>query len=223
VTGALHRRPARAGRGEGRCHGSPLKLRIVISFAVASLSILFATSSVRPARAEPGGAVQLGEPAPAIDLDDLAGNRVSLGRASPFPGSSPSPSPGPAVVIQFFATWCEPCHRAWEDLLAVRSEPRSSASPKPRVVLIDLGESRDVVARWVSEAKLDDTVTVALDRNATAAARWGASRLPTIFVVDAQGIVRHINRGWGEGYKARLRRWLSGTPPRTDADRGVVH
>jgi hypothetical protein len=53
------------------------------------------------------------------------------------------------------------------------------------------------------------TTTVALDPDGWAAARWGADRLPTIFILDDQGIVRHINRGWGPGYRSRLRHWLA--------------
>lgn len=142
--------------------------------------------------------VQLGDAAPGIELDDLSHDRVSL-----------EPLRGHVVVVQFFATWCGPCHRALEDLMAVRQDARLAPAQRPAVVLIDLEEPGEVVSRWASAAKLDASVIVALDRNATAAARWGANRLPTIFVLDAKGMVRHINRGWGEGYRDRLHRWLS--------------
>jgi thiol-disulfide isomerase/thioredoxin len=147
--------------------------------------------------------VQLGDAAPVIELDDLSHDRVSL-----------EPLRGRVVVVQFFATWCGPCHRAFEDLMAVRQDPRLAPAQIPAVLLIDLEESSEMVRRWASAARLDPAITVALDRNATAAARWGANRLPTVFVLDAKGIVRHINRGWGDGYRDRLRRWLSAPPPK---------
>jgi len=38
--------------------------------------------------------------------------------------------------------------------------------------------------------------------------RWGVRTFPTTFLVDRAGVVRHINRGWGPGYQARLLAWL---------------
>jgi thiol-disulfide isomerase/thioredoxin len=126
--------------------------------------------------------------------------------------------------VQFFATWCGPCHRAWEDLEAVLAERASSgavtATARPRVLMISMRETKEAVephARSTGMAPPAGTAptgiaastTVALDPDGRAAARWGADRLPTIFIVDDQGIVRHINRGWGPGYRSRLRHWLA--------------
>ncbi len=33
-------------------------------------------------------------------------------------------------------------------------------------------------------------------------------RYPCTFLIDAAGVVRRINRGFGPGYPARMERWL---------------
>jgi len=64
------------------------------------------------------------------------------------------------------------------------------------------------VQKWAAGAPVPPGALVALDPDGVAARRWGANRLPTTFLVDATGVVRHINRGWGPGYRERLTRWL---------------
>jgi peroxiredoxin len=151
--------------------------------------------------------ISLGDPAPSLALADLSGKPLAL---ADFRGQT--------LVVQFFATWCEPCHRAFADLQAVLAESNTAgATPSPRVLLISLRETREVVEARTAAAGMRGAASgtpptvVAIDPDGAAAARWGARRLPTVFIVDGQGVVRHINRGWGPGYRARLRRWLS--PP----------
>ena len=43
-----------------------------------------------------------------------------------------------------------------------------------------------------------------LDPSGDTMRRWGARTFPTTFLVDRAGVIRHINRGWGAGYQARL-------------------
>jgi cytochrome c biogenesis protein CcmG/thiol:disulfide interchange protein DsbE len=141
--------------------------------------------------------IALGDPAPSLAVADLSGKPVALADFRGHP-----------LVVQFFATWCEPCHRAFADLQAVLAEwDPAGATPPPRVLLISLRETREVVEAHT--AGMRGATVFAIDPDGAAAARWGARRLPTVFIVDAQGIVRHINRGWGPGYRSRLRHWLS--------------
>ena len=162
------------------------------------LALLFAQSGLDPAAAalEAPGPVpaQIGEQHPALELDVLDGTLVNEGRLAGHP-----------FVVDFFATWCEPCHRALGDLLAGRA---TTTGEPIALVLVDLGESREVVGQWARRAALPPDVLVALDPAGVAARRWGARRLPTTYLVDATGVIRHINRGWGEGYRARMSRWL---------------
>jgi thiol-disulfide isomerase/thioredoxin len=134
----------------------------------------------------------VGDPAPALDIvtPDGAGSRAHL--------------EGEIVVVDFFATWCEPCHRALRDLVAIREQ----LGPRVRFVMVDVDEPPEAVKEFLAHNALPGGAQVTIDPGAVVMRRWGARTFPTTFLVDRAGVVRHINRGWGAGYRARLLGWL---------------
>jgi peroxiredoxin len=134
--------------------------------------------------------VGIRDQAPTTSLADLEGNLFNL------PDNQ-------AVALVFFATWCKPCHAAIADLLAIR-EGRGGF----RIVLTAVGEDTAKVRAFVDKRKLPATVTVVLDPTAKVARAWGQDRFPTTFLVDEKQTIRHINRGYGRGFRARIERWL---------------
>jgi cytochrome c biogenesis protein CcmG/thiol:disulfide interchange protein DsbE len=141
---------------------------------------------VRPVAADPG----IGDRAPALDLPGLDGKRVSL--------------PARPVVVDFFATWCEPCHLAMEALGRLVRE----AGGKVDLVVVDVSEPAERVEAFLASHPLPAGARLGLDASGEAARRWGQHRFPTTFVVDGSGVIRHINRGFGSGYEQRMRGWL---------------
>lgn len=165
---------------------------------LATVGVFLGALMVGPGHAAPAvldarGAPQLGDPRPALEVETPSGDLINDARVA-----------GRPLVVDFFATWCAPCRSALADLNAARQD----AGVDVQFVLIDLGEPLATVQKWAAAAPVPPGALVAIDPDGVAAHRWGANRLPTTFLIDATGVVRHINRGWGPGYRERMTRWL---------------
>ena len=96
---------------------------------------------------------------------------------------------GKTVVINFWATWCQPCRQEMPALQRV-------AATEPDVVFleVDLQESGDKVASFLEQLGLDRLQPV-LDTAGETTRRFGVLSLPSTFFVDPQGVIRHLELG----------------------------
>jgi cytochrome c biogenesis protein CcmG, thiol:disulfide interchange protein DsbE len=106
------------------------------------------------------------------------------------------------VVVDFFATWCGPCHQA---MAALDEMVRRRGV---RLVVVDVGEPPERARAFFAAHPLPPGAQLVVDDRAEAARRWGQRRFPTTFVLS-DGVIRHINRGYGSGYAQRLDRWVA--------------
>lgn len=136
-------------------------------------------------------AVLIGDPLPPLSLRAVpSGERVEL------------PARGRITVIDLFATWCGPCRESLPALERLRHRYEG------RVDFVSIAQDDDAakVERFVQELHLGGRVLLDPDRRAYRA--FGAHVLPTTYIVDAAGVVRRINRGFGRGYEARVAGWI---------------
>jgi thiol-disulfide isomerase/thioredoxin len=137
----------------------------------------------------------VGDPAPTFEAQTLAGTNV---RSDSLRGQ--------ITVVEFFASWCEPCKESLAEVLALRESLGAHFGLMVVAVQGDVPALRDFFAGHPLPAGM----VVALDGDGVLARAFGEDRLPTTFFVDAKAIIRHINRGHGSGFRERAARWLSG-------------
>jgi thiol-disulfide isomerase/thioredoxin len=111
-------------------------------------------------------------PAPAVSFVDLTGNTVSL---SEFTGK--------IVLVNLWATWCEPCLREMPSL--ARMQLRLSDKITVVAVSEDRGGSK-TVEPFIDKLELKSIKTY-LDPKSTAERAFKVQGLPTSFLIDRQG------------------------------------
>jgi thiol-disulfide isomerase/thioredoxin len=123
---------------------------------------------------------------PPLALHDLAGADVDLRKLE-----------GRVVVVNFWATWCEPCIAEMPSLQRLRERLRGK---RLEILAVNYAESPEKVKAFLAKSRID--LPVLLDPSKEAADAWNAKGLPMTFVVDRAGKVRYWvfgERDWNGG------------------------
>jgi peroxiredoxin len=160
-----------SGNHQERKGGAPappgFTFRRIVLFAILLLSWGFFTGmGSKPP--------QVGGPAPPFTLNNVEGRPVSLADYK-----------GKVVLLNFWATWCEPCKKEMPEIQAAYEQYKDRGF----VVLgINFGENPDPAASFVHHGRL--TFPVLLDRKIKVAEQYGVINLPVTFFVDPEGVIR---------------------------------
>lgn len=133
-------------------------------------------------------AVTKGQPAPNFSLKGLDGKTYQL---SDFKGKR-------AVVVDFWATWCPPCQRELPELERIWKKFQG----KPVQFLGVNVDGRGDVPGNVRKNGL--TFPVLVDRTGSVGSSYGVQGIPTLVVIDKQGIVRDVVVGYAPDLEKRL-------------------
>ena len=118
-------------------------------------------------------------PTPPLALRDLAGKEHKLADYK-----------GKVVVLNFWATWCDPCR---EEMPAMqRLQDKLAGSPFV-VLAVAYGEGPPRINAFLKETPV--RFTVLLDRDTSAATAWTVKVLPTTLVIDPEQKVRFVAVG----------------------------
>lgn len=97
---------------------------------------------------------------------------------------------GKTVVVNFWATWCEPCREEMPSLDRLRTRLERNGLV---VVAVNVGESPQRVARFVKDTPI--AFPVLYDREGATAKSWKVRGYPTSFVIGPEGRIRYYYVG----------------------------
>ena len=101
---------------------------------------------------------------------------------------------GKVVIVTFWASWCGPCRR---ELPVLGQFQRAVGKDALEVIAINVKEPRrDYLG--VIRANKDVGLTWVHDSSGATSARYGVDALPNMFIIDREGKVAHVHRGYSE-------------------------
>jgi peroxiredoxin len=103
---------------------------------------------------------------------------------------------GRVVMINFWATWCGPCRQEMPQLSKLYDKYRASG-----FVLFGVNVDDDVRNATEVAAKLAVSFPVLLDTDKTVSKLYDLSTMPSTVLVDRDGKVRYVHRGYLTGYE----------------------
>jgi peroxiredoxin len=103
---------------------------------------------------------------------------------------------GRVVMVNFWATWCGPCRQEMPQLNRLYEKYKSSG-----FVLLGVNVDDDVAKAAEVAAKLGVTFPVLLDTEKTVSKLYDLSTMPSTVIIDRDGKVRYVHRGYLAGYE----------------------
>ena len=101
------------------------------------------------------------------------------------------------IVVNFWASWCEPCVKELKDFTEIAKEK----FPRMRFVAIGVGETDESIQKFKQKNNMGDNIIFIPDSGSQFAAEYGVNFLPvTFFVPSAESFNYQVDG---------IRNWLS--------------
>ncbi|MBI5888267.1 MAG: TlpA family protein disulfide reductase [Deltaproteobacteria bacterium] len=154
--------------------------------SIKILVVLFLAAFI----ATPALAARINDVAPEFTLQNLEGKTVRLGEFK-----------GKVVFLDFWASWCSPCKQELPEL----NRFINGVKDRDVVVLaVNIDKRRPRAEEFlIGMGNISKRLIVLLDMDAKAVASYGAAAMPTSYIIDRQGIVRHVHFGYNESDPAK--------------------
>jgi thiol-disulfide isomerase/thioredoxin len=152
-----------------------------------------------------GGGSGAGAETAASAEGGLVGKKAPEFKAEKVAGEGPASiaeAAGKVTIVDFWATFCGPCKKSF---------------PKYQELVDQYGSDLAVIAVSVDDpddadkAKLEDFVketgvkfAVVWDKEKSAVKQYAPPKMPTSFILDKEGVVKHVHAGYGDGEEDKI-------------------
>jgi peroxiredoxin len=103
---------------------------------------------------------------------------------------------GRVVMVNFWATWCGPCRQEMPHLNKLYDKYRDAG-----FVLLGVNIDDNARAAIDLSAKMGLKFPVLLDTDKTVSRLYDLGSMPATVLIDRDGRVRHLHRGYRDGYE----------------------
>jgi thiol-disulfide isomerase/thioredoxin len=131
----------------------------------------------------------VGAPAPDFSLPQQGGKGGELGLAS---------ADGKVRLIDFWATWCQPCRLSFPKYQQLKQRYGD------RIAIFAISEDDDTqgISGFVRETGAQ--FPVLWDQGKGVSEGYAVEAMPTLFIVDQNGLVRHVHTGFHPGDEQQI-------------------
>ena len=130
--------------------------------------------------------------APDFTLRTLEGKNLRLGEQR-----------GRVVLVNFWATWCGPCRQEMPHLNKLYDKYRASG-----FMLLGVNVDEDTRNAAAVADKLGVRFPVLPDADKRVSKQYDLSAMPSTVLIDRDGRVRHVHRGYQTGYETTYDRQI---------------
>jgi peroxiredoxin len=160
-----------------------MRKRIIVSFIAAAAVAVVASAAY-------AALPRVGSPAPDFALKSASGHNIRLSELR-----------GQVVLINFWASWCGPCRDELPLLEQLHTRYRRAGFALLAVNIDDDRANADAMLR-----KLGVGLAPLYDGDKRVAKRYDVDTMPATLIVDRDGRVRYVHRGFHRGYEAKYDR-----------------
>jgi thiol-disulfide isomerase/thioredoxin len=104
---------------------------------------------------------------------------------------------GRVVMLDFWATWCEPCR---DELPELDRLQKKYARDKFTVIAINVDNQAATAREFLQKYNIN--LLAAWDRNKSVVSAYDVQRMPSCYLIDAAGKVRFVHYGFDDEYIA---------------------
>jgi peroxiredoxin len=111
---------------------------------------------------------------------------------------------GQVIYIDFWASWCPPCIKSFPFMNQLTDEFQARGL---QVVGVNLDEKKSEAEDFLDQFQANFTIMFDLDKRC--AEDFNVIAMPSTYIIDKRGFVRHIHRGFRPGETEAMRELIN--------------